>query len=103
MKKSNIPCLFIKGNTLPEAWEKAIVEIWQKGVELRTEYDKKNNAGEFIDPPSKDATVMIEVTEPFAEPRIHKNFPGGPAELEIYRQEVIKGIHDHWVDPEDKD
>ena len=103
MKKSNIPCLFIKAKTLPEAWEKAIVQIWQKGAELRTEYDKKNSSGEFIDPPSKDATVMIEVTEPFAEPRIHKNFPGGPAELEIYRQEVVKGIHDHWVDPEDKD
>ncbi|MBN1844953.1 MAG: hypothetical protein JW810_04675, partial [Sedimentisphaerales bacterium] len=33
------------------------------------------------------------------EPRIHKNFPGGPEELEAYRQEVCLGIHDHWIDP----
>jgi thymidylate synthase len=41
----------------------------------------------------------VTITNPFAEPRIHKNFPGGPAELEAYRQEVISGIHDHWIDP----
>ena len=37
--------------------------------------------------------------QPFREPRIHKNFPGGPEELESYRQEVVNGIHDHWIDP----
>ena len=31
---------------------------------------------------------MIAVTDPFHEPRIHKNFPGGPEELEAYRQDV---------------
>jgi len=45
--------------------------------------------------------MVIEVADPFAEPRIHKNFPGGPEELEVYRQEVVEGIHDHWVDPTD--
>jgi len=24
---------------------------------------------------------------------------GGPEELESYRQEVVNGIHDHWIDP----
>lgn len=47
--------------------------------------------------------MLIEVADPFAEPRIHKNFPGGPEELEVYRQEVVEGIHDHWVDPADPD
>ncbi len=42
---------------------------------------------------------MIAVSNPFNEPRIHKNFPGGPEELEAYRQEVVDGIHDHWIDP----
>ncbi len=42
---------------------------------------------------------MVTIDDPFAEPRIHKNFPGGPSELESYRQEVIAGIHDHWIDP----
>jgi thymidylate synthase len=42
---------------------------------------------------------MITVSNPFNEPRVHKNFPGGPEELESYRQEVVSGIHDHWIDP----
>jgi thymidylate synthase len=78
---------------LPEAWEKAVVAVWEQGTHVKTQYDKAGDA------PSRDATVMIEVENPFAEPRIHKNFPGGPAELEAYRQEVVDGIHDHWIDP----
>ncbi len=89
----NIPVLSINADCLPEAWEKAVLAVWKKGVSVKTEYDKPT------DPPSKDATVIITVTNPFAEPRIHKNFPGGPEELEAYRQEVCNGIHDHWIDP----
>jgi len=89
----NIPTITINADCLPEAWEKAILAVWDQGVEIKTEYDKPE------DPPSRDATVVITVAEPFAEPRIHKNFPGGPEELESYRQEVCNGIHDHWIDP----
>jgi len=67
--------------------------VWDDGIEIRTQYDKPE------DPLSRDATTVITVTDPLGEPRIHKNFPGGPAELEAYRQEVVKGIHDHWIDP----
>ncbi len=80
-----------------------MLAVWNLGIDIRTEYDKKDASGDFIDPPSKDATVIIEVLEPFGEPRIHKNFPGGPEELEVYRQEVVEGIHDHWVDPSNPD
>lgn len=90
---ATIPTISITAECLPEAWEKAVLAVWDNGVEIKTQYDKDN------DPPSKDATVMITVTNPFKEPRIHKNFPGGPEELEAYRQEVVNGIHDHWVDP----
>ncbi|MBN2181738.1 MAG: hypothetical protein JW715_07470 [Sedimentisphaerales bacterium] len=90
---ANIPVIQITADCLPEAWEKAVLAVWEKGFDVKTQYDKAT------DPPSKDATVMITVTEPFREPRIHKNFPGGPEELESYRQEVINGIHDHWIDP----
>ena len=89
----NIPTLTIAARCLPEAWEKAVLAVWKEGVDLRTEYDKPQ------DPPSKDATVIITVENPFNEPRIHKNFPGGPEELEAYRQEVCDGIHDHSIDP----
>jgi thymidylate synthase len=90
---AGIPAIFITARCLPEAWEKAVLAVWDKGLDIKTQYDKPR------DPPSKEATVMITVTNPLAEPRIHKNFPGGPAELEAYRQEVVSGIHDHWIDP----
>ena len=89
---ANIPVISVTADCLPEAWEKAVLAVWDNGLEVRTQYDKPG------DPPSKDATVVITVTDPFREPRIHKNFPGGPEELEAYRQEVVSGIHDHWID-----
>ena len=91
----DIPTLFVTGRTLPEAWEKAVLECWDKGAAVRTEYDKPG------DPPSRDCTMMWVVEEPFAEPRIHRAFPGGLEDLETYRQEVIDGIHDHWIAPEE--
>jgi len=93
LSTSLIPVVSINARCLPEAWEKAVLAVWDNGIEIKTQYDKPD------DPPSKDATAMISVLEPFAEPRIHKNFPGGPEELEAYRQEVVDGIHDHWIDP----
>jgi len=89
----SIPVISLSANCLPEAWEKAVVAVWDRGLEIKTQYDKP------ADPPSRDATVVIAISEPFREPRIHKNFPGGPTELEAYRQEVVDGIHDHWIDP----
>ena len=88
-----IPVISVSARCLPEAWEKAVLAVWDNGLDMKTQYDKG------ADPASKDATVMVTVAEPFSEPRIHKNFPGGPAELEAYRQEVVDGIHDHWIDP----
>ena len=93
MSIANIPVISITADCLPQAWEKAVLAVWDNGFDIKTQYDKP------IDPPSKDATVMITVTDPLCEPRIHKNFPGGPEELESYRQEVVNGIHDHWIDP----
>ncbi len=90
---TNAPAIAITAGHLPQAWEKAVVAVWDQGLNIKTQYDKPE------DPPSKDATVMVTITDPFAEPRIHKNFPGGPCELEAYRQEVVAGIHDHWIDP----
>jgi len=88
-----LPIVCVIAETVPEAWETAVVRTWHEGAAIRTEYDKPE------DPPSRDATAVIAVADPFAEPRIHRAFPGGIVELEAYRQEVVDGIHDHWVDP----
>ncbi|MDD5660018.1 MAG: thymidylate synthase [Actinomycetota bacterium] len=87
----NIPVLKVEGKSLPESWEKSLMEVWKNGITIKTQYDKPN------DPPSKDASMIIIVHEPFAEPRIHRALPTGLDELEIYRQEVVLGIHDNWI------
>ena len=85
----------VKAATLPEGWEKSVITCWEKGIPIRTEYDKPG------DPPSRDCTMIIEIEEPFKEPRIHRAIPAGLEELEIYRQEVLYGIHDSWIRPEE--
>ncbi|MBM3709465.1 MAG: hypothetical protein FJW61_03470 [Actinobacteria bacterium] len=87
----NIPVLKVEGKTLPEVWEKSLIEVWQHGIAIKTQYDRPN------DPPSRDSTMIMVIYEPFSEPRIHRALPTGLDELEIYRQEVVSGIHDHWI------
>lgn len=88
-----LPCIHIIADTLPEAWEKAVIAVWEDGCKIPTAYDKPD------DPPSRDCSLVLSVKYPFAEPRIHLAIPGGIRELEIYKQEVCDGIHDHWIDP----
>jgi thymidylate synthase len=82
-------------------WENSILALWDHGVDVRTEYDRKDNDGNFIDPPSTDCTMMMSCPTPDAEPSIHRCTPGGLEDLETYRLEVVEGIHDHWMDRPD--
>lgn len=88
-----LPVVQVTAKTLPEAWEQAVLQTWEQGARIATQYDKPG------DPPSRDSVAVVVVTDPMSEPRIHRAFPGGIVELEAYRQEVVDGIHDHWVDP----
>ncbi len=91
-----IPVLHVEADCIARAWELSLIELYEKGCDLRTEYDKPG------DPLSKDATMLITVTDPLSEPMIHKDFPGGPVELQEYVMEVCEGIKDHLVrDPND--
>ena len=91
----DIPVLQVRGRTAPDAWEKSVLDLWERGARVRTEYDREGAE------PSRDSTMMIVVDEPLAEPRIHLAFPGGIEDLEKYRQEVLFGVHDHWIRPEE--
>jgi len=93
METGNIPILYINEETIPMAYEKAIKDVWEKGISLKTEYDRPG------DPPSKDATVMIVVRNPFDQPRFHRSFADGLGGLAEYVQEVVHGAHDYWVKP----
>ena len=91
MESGNIPVLSVFGETIPQAYEKAIKEVWEKGASIRTEYDRPD------DPPSRDATVIITVENPFGQPRFHRSFADGLGGLSEYVMEVVHGAHDHWV------
>jgi thymidylate synthase len=93
MEPGNIPVLTVQEDTIPLAYEKAIREVWEKGISIRTEYDRPE------DPPSKDATVIIIVKEPFGQPRFHRSFADGLGGLAEYVMEVVHGAHDYWVKP----
>ncbi len=89
-----LPVVYVAEETLPAAWERAVVETWNRGARAQTQYDSPG------DPPSRDALGVIAVADPMAEPRIHRAMPGGLRDLEVYVQEVVAGVHDHWIDPE---
>ncbi|HRZ56249.1 MAG TPA: hypothetical protein P5525_12420 [Candidatus Paceibacterota bacterium] len=91
-----IPVLHVEADGIARAWEESLVALHERGCNVRTEYDKPD------DPPSKDATMIITIADPLSEPMIHRDFPGGPVELQEYVMEVCEGIKDHLVrDPDD--
>ena len=94
-RDGNIPVLSVHGTTLPEGWEKSVLAVWERGGRYPTEYDKDGEA------PSLDVTMTLEIEKPFEEPRIHRAFPGAIEDLEKYRLEVVEGVHDHWIRPEE--
>jgi thymidylate synthase len=94
-----IPVLHVEGDCLARAWENSLIELHAHGCRIKTQYDKPE------DPPSRDATMCITVQDPLREPMLHRDFPGGPEDLQEYVMEVLDGIKDHLVrdirDPSD--
>jgi thymidylate synthase len=95
-----IPVLHVEGDCIARAWEESLISLYKNGCDIKTQYDKPD------DPPSKDATMIITITDLQREPMIHKDFPAGIEFLQEYVMEVCEGIKDHLVrnpnDPEDK-
>jgi len=103
---------FISENNLRDAWLSAIVQVLYNGDDIKTEYDKPE------DPPSKDATVLIEIKDPLSEPimrrekimKIRTKFGnsyevwGCMADTYLigsiqsgYIEEIMEGINDHFL------
>jgi len=91
--RMTLPVLRADGLSISEAWERSIVALAREGLRIRTEYDRPDQ------PESIDAAMVLVVRDPLAEPRIHLAFPGGLEDLEKYRQEVVDGVHDAWINP----
>ena len=88
---NGIPVLYVESDCIARAWEESLIELHRRGCDIRTQYDKLD------DPPSKDSTMILTISNPLSEPMIHKDFPGGPQELQEYVMEVCEGIKDHLV------
>ena len=86
----NIPVISITRKTLAEAYEAAIVAVYEQGTRFKTQYDKPD------DPESMDCTMNITIEEPETDPMIHMAFPGGIDDLKEYVLE-LKGYKDHWT------
>ncbi|NWG14157.1 MAG: hypothetical protein HXY20_11545 [Acidobacteria bacterium] len=95
MNDGRIPSFHVVAETIPEAFFRAMDLVWHQGMTIRTEYDRKDARGNYIDPPSRDARVLIEVRKPFAQPRYPKiSF----CEIGKYIAEIM-GAKDHLVVP----
>jgi thymidylate synthase len=94
----NIPVLTVRGRSLAETYENALVALHRDGTRFRTQYDKPG------DPLSLDSTMNMTVEDPLADPMIHKAFPGGFSDLREYVYE-LQGLKDGWIknmnDPDD--
>lgn len=97
-RQGRIPTLHVQADSLPQAHFRAMKAVWEQGLEIRTEYDRKDAGGEYIDPPSRDARVLVEVLDPFAQPRYP---PSSFCEIGTYIAEIA-GAKDHWVVPMDR-
>jgi len=86
----NIPVITVSGKSLAETYEKALINLYEKGTRFKTQYDKPG------DPLSIDCTMNMTIEEPETDPMIHMAFPGGIDDLKEYVLE-LKGYKNHWV------
>lgn len=85
----DMPEIVVYGESLPEAYHKALLELDEKGV-VNDCQDWKTT--------QKEVSMTICVSDPLKEPMISKCFIGGPRELEQYRMEMLDGILDFEVE-----
>jgi hypothetical protein len=64
-----LPVYFVEADSIPEAYYEALKAVHFGGAVMRTQYDRKDPEGNFIDPPGRDARVTIRIRDPFAQPR----------------------------------
>ncbi|KKN10482.1 hypothetical protein LCGC14_1036040 [marine sediment metagenome] len=104
--------ILISKHTVEEAWLSSLIEVINNGNLIKTEYDRKD------DPPSFDATVMINIKYPLSKPikrngkvlTIKSKFGnkyevyGSIADTYLigsiqsgYIEEIIGGVNDHLV------
>ncbi len=87
----NIPTLHVKEESIPEAWENSIVELYNNGLWWHRQGPK--DKGRL----TLDSTMMIEITNPDSDLIMHKYMTCGIEDLFEYQMEIL-GAKDSWVD-----
>jgi len=86
--------VLIKARTISEAWEKTVLECWNRGLEVPTEYGE--SAKELLG-------LLVLVEKPFEEPRVHRGDLNIAIKdsLQKYYDEVLRGTLD-WAVREER-
>jgi thymidylate synthase len=94
LRSGEIPSVMVVGETLPEAWETAFLAVWEYGalIPAQSQFDQASS------PDSRDTSMTIVVTSPFKEPRIHLKVPYGTHYFKTYKQIILEGSRDAYVD-----
>lgn len=85
---NDIAVIKVEGNNLAQVWEKSLIKLWERGRDIRTEYDKP--------PLSKESAMIMVINKPLSEPRIHLGFPGILHEEKEYRGRITNGIYNNY-------
>jgi thymidylate synthase len=88
------PVIYVSELTLPSAIYAAMREVLARGRQIRTQYDRKEPDGAYIDPPSLDVSSAIEIRNPYAQPRYPKS---SCVEIGKYIAETCWGVKDHLI------
>lgn len=81
--------VFVKGNSLPDAYHKALEKLFVYGDSVYIDNWNKN---------TKEVSMTMVVNKPLQEPMISKCFIGGPEELQQYVMEMLDGILDFEIE-----
>lgn len=86
--------ILVNAETVSDAWEEAVLNCWENGLEVNTEYGEKSR--ELLG-------LLIKVEQPFSEPRVHKGdlHVAVRDSLQKYLDEVLNGTLD-WAVKEGK-
>jgi len=95
LTRRGTPTIHVAADNIPQAHFRAMQAVLAHGYNMPTMYNRKNSDGAYIDNPSIDATVMIEVLDPLSQPR----YPAiSYCLIGTYIAEIF-GVKDHLVVP----
>ena len=97
--RTGIATILVSAPSIPAAIYGAMREVLTKGYRIRTQYDRTDARGDFIDPPSLDVSSAIEILDPYAQPRFPKS---SCVEIGKYIAETCWGVKDHRILDQDE-